>query len=436
MKVMKDMVFKLINKENVRQRDELNLIPSENKVSRQVFKALGSCLVNKYAEGVAGERYYQGNKYVDQVEKLAVERAKKLFKVAHVNVQPYSGTPANSAVQFALLEEGDVMMGLMLSAGGHLTHGHPKITFSGKWFKSVQYGVGSDGRLDYSEIMALAKKEKPKLIMAGTTAYSRKLEWKKFREIADVVGAYLVADISHISGLVVAGVHPSPSGWVDVITTTTHKTLRGPRGAMIMVTKRGLRKYPDLPRRIDRAVFPGLQGGPHLHTIAGIAVALKEAAGEDFKRYAQQVVMNAKALANELKKLGFKLVSGGTDNHLMLVDLRNEGVSGWVVAWALEAAGIIVNYNSVPFDEASPMYPSGIRLGTPFLTTRGMKEKEMRQIANWIRVVVDWVKEERLPTDKKERGRYVDEYKKRVMADKYLAGLQKKVVAFSRKWPA
>lgn len=433
---MKDRIFKIIEKEKTRQRDELNLIPSENRVSKDVLKALSSCLVNKYAEGVVGKRFYQGNAQIDQVEEMAVERAKKLFKVAHVNVQPYSGTPANSAVQFALLEKEDVMMGLLLSAGGHLTHGHPKITFSGKWFKSVQYGVGGNGRLDYGEIMTLAKREKPKLIMAGTTAYSRKLEWKKFREIANEVGAYLVADISHISGLVVAGELASPSGWVDVITTTTHKTLRGPRGAMIMVTKRGLKKDPGLARKIDRAVFPGLQGGPHLHTIAGIAVALKEAESEDFKKYAHQVVVNAKVLASGLKKLGFKLVSGGTDNHLMLVDLRSEGVSGWVVAWALEAAGIIVNYNSVPDDDSSPMYPAGIRLGTPFLTTRGMKGEEMKQIANWIKMVVDWVKTEKLPVDKIEREKFATEYKKRVMEDKYLADLRKKVVAFSRRWPA
>ena len=347
---MRDKIFDLIDREGKRQKNELNLIPSENRVSKEVSLALGSCLVNKYAEGVVGKRFYQGNREIDKIEKTAVDRAKKLFGVPHANVQPYSGSPANSAVQFGLLDKGDTVMGLSLSSGGHLTHGHPDITFSGRWFNSVQYGVGKDGRLDYKEIMVMAKKASPKLIIAGTSAYSRIIDWEKFREIADEVGAYLMADISHIAGLVVAGEHPSPSRWVDVITTTTHKTLRGPRGAMIMVTDRGLKKDPDMARRIDRAVFPGLQGGPHIHTIAGIAVALKEAESDSFKEYAHQVVKNASVLAQELTKLGFDLVSGGTDNHLMLVDLRNKEVSGWVAAWALEVAGIVVNYNSVPHD--------------------------------------------------------------------------------------
>jgi glycine hydroxymethyltransferase len=431
---MRDKIFDLIDREGKRQKNELNLIPSENRVSKEVSLALGSCLVNKYAEGVVGKRFYQGNREIDKIEKTAVDRAKKLFGVPHANVQPYSGSPANSAVQFGLLDKGDTVMGLSLSSGGHLTHGHPDITFSGRWFNSVQYGVGKDGRLDYKEIMVMAKKASPKLIIAGTTAYSRIIDWEKFREIADEVGAYLMADISHIAGLVVAGEHPSPSRWVDVITTTTHKTLRGPRGAMIMVTDRGLKKDPDMARRIDRAVFPGLQGGPHIHTIAGIAVALKEAESDSFKEYAHQVVKNASVLAQELTKLGFDLVSGGTDNHLMLVDLRNKEVSGWVAAWALEVAGIVVNYNSVPHDTSSPLYPAGIRLGTPFLTTRGMKETEMVRIAEWIKLVVDHIKGEKLPTDKVKRRELVKSFKKRVFDDKYLVELRKEVVAFSRKY--
>ena len=319
-----DKIFQIIRQEKKRQRDQLHLIPSENYTSAAVIKAVGSILMNKYAEGQAGKRYYQGNQYVDEIEWLARDRAKKLFKVAHVNVQSYSGSPANSAAEMAILNPGDTLMGLALASGGHLTHGHPKITFSGKYFNSVQYTVGKDGWLNYEAIMKLAKKSKPKLIICGTTAYPRILNWKKFRKIADAVDAYLMADIAHIAGLVAGGAHPSPSPWVEVITTTTHKTLRGPRGAMIMVTERGLKKDPQLPDKIDRAVFPGLQGGPHMHTIAGIAVALREAQSKQFKIYAKQIVRNAKALAKEFKQKGYQLVSGGTDNHLLLIDLRNE----------------------------------------------------------------------------------------------------------------
>lgn len=431
---MDKKVRKIIKAEKKRQKDQLHLIASENYSSKEVIKAVGSVMMNKYAEGQAGKRYYQGNKYIDQVEFLARDRAKKLFGVQHVNVQPYSGSPANSAAQFAMLENGDTIMGLALASGGHLTHGHPKITFSGRFFKSVQYSVGKDGFLDYKAIEKLAKKHKPKLIIAGTTAYSRVLDWKKFRMIADKVEAYLMADIAHIAGLVAAGVHPSPAPFVDVITTTTHKTLRGPRGAMIMVTKRGLKKDPELASKIDRAVFPALQGGPHMHTISGIAVALKEASTASFKKYGEQVVKNAKKLASELVGYGFELVSGGTDNHLMLVDLRNKGVSGWVVAWALEMAGIILNYNSVPFDTSPPFYPSGIRLGTPILTTRGMKEKEMVKLAAWIHQVVEHVKDEKLPEDKSKRMKFVKSFKKRIKRDQKLAKIGKEVARFSRQY--
>lgn len=431
---MDKQIRQIIKNEKKRQKDQLHLIPSENYCSAEVRKAVGTEMMNKYAEGQAGRRYYQGNKYVDEVEFLARDRAKKLFKVAHVNVQPLSGSPANSAAEFAMLKNGETIMGLALSSGGHLTHGHPKITFSGRFFKSVQYGVDKNGFLDFKEILRLAKKAKPKLIIAGTTAYPRVLDWKKFREIADEVGAYLMADIAHIAGLVAARVHPSPAPYVDVITTTTHKTLRGPRGAMIMVTKRGLKQYPDLATKIDRAVFPALQGGPHMHTISGIAVALKEASSASFKKYGQQIVKNSKKLAKELMGYGFELVSGGTDNHLMLVDLRNKEVSGWVVAWALDYAGIILNYNSVPYDTNPPMYPSGIRLGTPILTTRGMKEKEMAKVASWINQVVEYVKEEKLPEDKKARAKFAKYYLKRVAKDKYLAKLGRDVATFARKY--
>lgn len=430
-----DKIFEIIAKEKKRQKEQLHLIPSENYTSKAVMKAVGSVLMNKYAEGQAGKRYYQGNQYVDEIENLAKERAKKLFKVPFVNVQPYSGSPANSAVQFALLNPGDTIMGLALASGGHLTHGHPKITFSGKYFNSVQYSVGKDGWLNYDEIAKLAKKVKPKLIICGTTAYPRILEWEKFRAVADTVGAWLMADIAHIAGLVAAGVHPSPAGFADVITTTTHKTLRGPRGAMIMVAKRGLKKDPDLSNKIDRAVFPGLQGGPHIHTLAGIAVALAEASKPAFKTYSRQIVKNAKKLAGEFNRKGYQLVSGGTDNHLMLIDLRNKGVNGVVAAWALDYSGIILNYNSVPFDTNPPMYPSGIRLGTPILTTRGMKEKEMVKVADWIDRVINIVKEEKMPVNPKKRAKFTQEFRARAAKNQELAKIRQAVAGWCKKYP-
>ncbi|MBI2009996.1 MAG: serine hydroxymethyltransferase [Candidatus Chisholmbacteria bacterium] len=429
------VTLSIIRAEEKRQREELMLIPSENYASRAVLEASGSVLTNKYAEGYPRRRYYQGNTNIDDVELLAQERAKKLFGVPHANVQPYSGSPANSAVQFATLEPGDTVMGLALASGGHLTHGHPKITFSGKFFKSVQYNVGKNGWLDYDEIAKMAKREKPKLIIAGTTAYPRILDWKKFSQIAESVGAYLMADIAHIAGLVVAGAHPSPVRWVHVVTTTTHKTLRGPRGAMILVTARGLKKDPDFGSKIDRAVFPALQGGPHNHTTAGIAVALREAQGKLFKTYGKQIVKNAKALAESLMKKGFELVSGGTDNHLMLVDLRNKGVSGWVVAWALDKAGIILNYNSVPFDTNPPMFPSGMRLGTPGVTSRGMKEREMVRIGTWINEVVEHVKDEKLPGDKEQRTVWTKAFLGRVAKDRFLAKIRGEVRSLARRFP-
>jgi len=387
--VVDPKIAKLIEKEKRRQEDTLMMIPSENYASPAVLEALGSVAQNKYAEGYPGKRYYQGNQNVDEIETLAIERAKKLFAVPHANVQPYSGSPANSAVYFALLEPKDKIMGLALDSGGHLTHGYPKITFSGRYFQSTHYEVGKDGFLDYGEIMALAEKEKPKIIVAGTTAYPRILDFKKFGQIADEVGAYLLADISHIVGLIIAGVHSSPVPYADVVMTTTHKTLRGPRGAMIMVTHKGLAKDSQMGKKIDRAVFPGLQGGPHENTIAAMAVALKEAEGKDFKKYGKQVVKNAQILARELLKMGFSLVSGGTDNHLILIDLRDKKIDGKTAAVNLEKAGIVVNANAIPRDPNPPFRPSGIRLGTPALTTRGMGENEMVQIGHWISAAIE-----------------------------------------------
>ncbi|MBZ9577478.1 serine hydroxymethyltransferase [Patescibacteria group bacterium] len=381
-------IAELIEKEKERQKTTLEMIPSENHTSPAVREALGSVLTDKYAEGYPKKRYYAGLEFYDKIEALCQERAKKIFKVAHVNVQPYSGSPANQAVYFALLEPRDTVMGMSLPHGGHLTHGW-KVSFSGKYFKSVQYGVDKKTNLlNYQEIGKLAKKAKPKLIWVGATAYPRIFDWKKLGMIADSVRAYLVADIAHIAGLIVAGVHPSPVPYVHIVTTTTHKTLRGPRGGMIMVTRKGLKKNPELTQKIDKSVFPGLQGGPHENNIAAIAVCLKEASKPGFKRYGKQIVKNCKILASELLKYGFDLVTAGTDNHLILIDLRNKKISGKEAQNRLEKAGITVNKNTIPFDPNPPFNPSGIRLGTPAITTRGMKEKEMRKITFWINEVI------------------------------------------------
>lgn len=381
-------IAKFIGLETERQRTSLEMIPSENHSSPAVREALGSILTDKYAEGYPGKRYYGGNEFIDKVETLAIERAKKLFKVEHVNIQPYSGSPANMAVYVATCEPGDAIMGMALPMGGHLTHGW-KVSFTGKYFKPVQYGVDEKTHLiDYSEVEKLAKEAKPKLMWVGATAYPRIFDWKKLGEIADSVGAYLAADIAHIAGLVAGGAHPSPVPFVHIVTTTTHKTLRGPRGGMIMVTKKGLEKDADLPKKIDKAIFPGLQGGPHENAIAAIAVCLKEASAPAFKKYATQIVKNAKVLADELKKYGFELISGGTENHLLLIDLRNKHITGAEAQDLLESAGITTNKNSIPYDPAGPFKPSGIRLGTPAITTRGMKEKDMKKIAAWINQVI------------------------------------------------
>ena len=391
--------------------------------------------MNKYSEGYAGKRYYQGNKVIDEIENLACAKCKKLFKVAHVNCQPYSGSPANSAVLFALLNEGDKIMGLKLSSGGHLTHGHPDITFSGKFFKSIQFGTKDDGVIDYEMVEKLAKKEKPNLMIIGTTAYPLIFDWKKLGEIADSIGAWLVADISHVSGLVLAGVYPSPVPFAHIVTTTTHKTLRGPRGAMIMVTPKGLKKDLELASKIDRAVFPGLQGGPHNNTTAGIAQCLIEAESESFKNYGKQVVKNAKALSDELIKKGLTIVTGKTECHLIVVDLRPVGLSGNVVAEAVEVCGIVVNRNSVPNDVAPPFYPSGIRLGTPGVTTRGMKEKEMKLISSWIIDVFKHVKNEKLPENKEKRIVFMKNFRSKILKDKFLINISKEVKSLCNKFP-
>lgn len=392
---MKDKeIERLIKEEIQRQQNGLEMIPSENHTSSDVLKALGSRLTDKYSEGYPGKRYYGGCEVVDKVENLARNRAQKLFGVAHANVQPYSGSPANMAVYFALVNPGDTVMGMHLYYGGHMTHGL-KVNFSGTIYHSVQYHTGRDGYLNYEEMADMVKKEKPKLIFVGATAYPRIFDWKKLRQIADLNKAWLIADISHIAGLVVSGQHPSPVGYAHVITTTTHKTLRGPRGALILCNgnpsnplKAAERTEENLPTLIDRAIIPGLQGGPHNHQTAAIAVALREASQPSFKVYGKQIVKNAKKLAKELTKRDFQLVTGGTDNHLLLIDLTNKNVIGAEAETALGLAGITVNKNTVPYDPRPPFSPSGIRLGTPALTTRGMKEDQMVQIAEWIDLAI------------------------------------------------
>jgi len=370
-------IARLIMGEQKRLQDGLELIPSENYISKAVREALGSVLTNKYSEGYPMKRYYGGNEFIDKVELLAIERAKKIFGAEHVNVQPYSGSPANIEIMFALLNPGDKVMGMSLAHGGHLTHGHP-VNFTGKTYHFVQYGVDEKTELlDYSAIRKLALQERPKMIISGATAYSRIIDFNEFQKIADEVGAIHLADISHISGLIIGKEHPSPFPFTDVVMTTTHKTLRGPRGAMILCKE----KYAQ---QIDKAVFPGMQGGPHNHVTAAIAVALKEASTPEFKEYAHQIVKNAKALANELTEQGLRLVSGGTDNHLMLVDLSKEGCTGKEAELALDEIGITANKNMVPFDKKTPFNPSGIRIGTPAITTRGMKSGEMKEIAGII----------------------------------------------------
>ncbi|NCF75248.1 MAG: aminotransferase class I/II-fold pyridoxal phosphate-dependent enzyme [Xanthomonadaceae bacterium] len=370
-------MMNIINKEMKRQSEEIELIASENYVSKAVLEAMGTVLTNKYSEGYPGKRYYGGNQNIDDAERIAIERAKKLFKAEHVNVQPLSGSPANAAVYMAFLQPGDKVLGLKLSHGGHLSHGHP-INFSGILYNFTQYEVDSKtGKINMEQVAKIAEREKPKMIVAGYSAYSREIEWKKFKEIADEVGAYTFADIAHTAGLIAAGQMDSPISFFDVVTTTTHKTLRGPRGAIIMCKEK-------FAKQIDRAVFPGMQGGPHDHIIAAKAVAFGEALNPEFKDYAKQIILNAKILAQELQNLNYKIISGGTDNHLMVIDLTNKGLTGREAENILDKVGISISRSTIPNDLNPPMNPSGIRLGTPAITTRGMKEKEVKQIANWI----------------------------------------------------
>jgi glycine hydroxymethyltransferase len=367
----------LVREEEERQAETLCLIPSENHVSPPVAAASGTALTNKYSEGYPGKRYYEGNTVIDRIEALAAERARRLFGADHANVQPYSGSPANLAVYLAFAQPGDTVLGMGLPAGGHLTHGW-KVSVTGRWFRAVHYGVRRDtGRIDLDEVRELALRERPKLIFCGGTAIPRTIDFAAFGEIAREAGAVLVADVAHIAGLIVGGAHPTPVGHAPVITTTTHKTLRGPRGAMLL-------SDAEHATALDRAVFPGLQGGPHDHTTAAIAVALHEAAQPEFRDYAAAIVANARALAEALLERGLDLVSGGTDNHLILIDLTNRGVGGGAAAEALDRAGIVCNRNTVPFDPRKPLDPSGIRIGTPAVTTRGLGEAEMREIARWI----------------------------------------------------
>lgn len=372
-----------INRELQRQRDQIELIASENIVSKAVLQAQGSILTNKYAEGYPGKRYYGGCAFVDEVENLAIERAKKLFNAKFANVQPHSGSQANTAVYVALLQPFDTILGMSLDAGGHLTHGS-KVSISGKWLKAVPYGVRKeDGLIDYDQVERLAQEHQPKLIIAGGSAYPRQIDFARFRRIADSVNAYLMVDMAHFAGLVAGGCHPNPLEYADVVTTTTHKTLRGPRGGMILTNNE------ELAKKINSAIFPGTQGGPLEHIIAAKAVCFKEDLSESFKAYAAQVVKNAKVLGDVLKQRGLDLVSGGTDTHLLLVDLRPKGLTGNVVAQKLEEAHITCNKNAIPFDPQPPKITSGIRVGTPAGTTRGFKEKEFTLIGNWIGDIID-----------------------------------------------
>ncbi len=376
-------VFEALGNELGRQRGKLELIASENIVSRAVMEAQGSVLTNKYAEGYPGKRYYGGCEYVDVVEQLAIDRAKMLFGAEYANVQPHSGAQANMAVFFALLTPGDTVMGMNLTDGGHLTHGSP-VNMSGKYFKIVPYGVSAETEmLDYDEIQTIAEECRPKLIVAGASAYARTIDFERMAEIAHSVGAYLMVDMAHIAGLVAAGLHPSPLPFADVVTTTTHKTLRGPRGGMILC------KDEEFGRQFNKAIFPGIQGGPLMHVIAAKAVALKEALSPEFKKYARQVVKNARVLADTLQADGFRIVSGGTDNHLMLVDLTSKKITGKLAQNLLDEVGITANKNTIPFEKLSPFTTSGLRLGSPALTTRGFKEDDMKEVADIIALVLD-----------------------------------------------
>jgi len=426
-------IYSLIKEETKRQASGIELIPSENYASEHVRKPLASVFVNKYSERYPYKRYYGGNEFVDKVEETAQNRVKKLFGVEYANVQPYSGSPANFAVYMATCKPGDTIMGQALITGGHLTHG-AHVSFSALFFNSVQYGVGTkkhgkDGLFDFTEIRALAKKHKPTFMWVGASAYPLQIPFKKFAQIADEVGAYLAADIAHIAGLVAGGMHPSPVPHVHIVTTTTHKTLRGPRGGIIMVTKKGLKKDPDLPKKLNKAIFPGLQGGPHDNQTAAIAVALHEAAQPSFSTYAKRIVKNAKMLAATLTDGGLNLVGGGSENHLILVDLTTThgAGAGYFAEYALDAVGLTLNKNTVPGEQSSPFYPSGIRLGTPAATTRGMKEKDMKFVGKQMLRVLEMIKKYKLPSDKTKRKAYLAKFRKDIDTNKQLKLIRKEV---------
>lgn len=429
-------IYKLIELEKKRRREGLEMIPSENHTSPSVLEALGSILTDKYSEGYPHKRYYGGNQFIDQVEDLAIGRAKKAFGVPYVNVQPYSGSPANFAVYLAVCQPGDAIMGQNLPDGGHISHGW-KVNIASKLYRSFPYHVKKDGYIDMKEVRSLAREHKPKIIWCGATAYVREFPFEEMGKIADEVGAYFVADIAHIAGLIIARAHKSPVPYAHIITTTTHKTLRGPRGGIVMVTEKGLRKDPELGKKIDKAVFPGgIQGGPHNHQTAAIAVALGETLKPSFKKYGRQIVVNNKVLAQELMNGGMKLVSNGTDNHLMLIDLTELGPGrGVFLQDALDLAGITVNKNTIPADLSTPFYPSGVRLGTPAITTRGMKEKEMKKIAGWIIKVNEEIKIYRLPEAKEERKEYLKKFKKEISVNKMIKKIKQEILKFSKKFP-
>ncbi len=430
---------KLIDKEAQRQKIGLVLIPSENYTSCAVKEAVASVFENKYAEGYPGKRYYSGNEYVDKLESLCIKRAKKLFHVEYVNVQPYSGSPANLEIFAALCHEEDIVLSQLLSCGGHLSMGQ-KASFTGKYYKAFYYHLNSKGEVDFQELESLAEKYKPKIIWSGGTAYTKIFNWEKYAKIAEKVGAFFVADISHIAGLIVGKAHPDPSSYAHIIMTTTHKTLRGPRGAMIMVTKKGLAKDPNLPQKIDYAVFPGHQGGPHVNNIAGIAVALKEASFPQFRLYAKQIVKNAQVLAGELKKYQFKLIGDGTENHMIWIDLTNKKIDGWQMHITLEKAYIFGNKQTIPNDLKKPYYPSGFRIGTPAVTSKGMREKEMIKIANFINQGVKIAQDLNI----KKIGhsdRSIDQQARRkfkflLAKNQQIQKLKKEVINFSSRFPA
>ncbi len=445
LKIVDPEMDRIVTGEGKRQVDGLEMIPSENYVSRAVREAVGSILENKYAEGYPGRRYYTGNEFVDQVEKLCQERAKKLFGVPFVDVQPYSGSPANLEI-FGAVSMGQkgvqplLVLSQELSSGGHLSMGQ-EASFTSKYYRAVYYHLTSEGEVDWDELYSLARKHKPKIIWSGGTGYTRVFKWEKYAQIADEIGAYFVADVSHIAGLIAGGAHPTPVPFAHLVMTTTHKTLRGPRGALIMVTDKGLKKDPELPKKVEFSVFPGHQGGPHMNKIAGIAVALREASTPAFKKYARQIVKNSQVLSEELGGFGFALVGGGSENHMIWIDLRNKGLEGWHAHVTLEEVMIFGNKQTIPNDPRPPYYPSGYRLGTPAITTRGMKEKEMKTIAGFINEGVEIARElngriKGIGSEIKEKDQDARRaYKERLLKSREIQELRTKVVKFARKFP-